>query len=117
MAHRRPEDLVFHYTTAADWEVSLVAGEHQVSGRGMNLDDEGFIHLCDADQRAGVWQRFWSGIGEPVVLLTVDATRLDPPIVRENTSGGAELFPHLYGPLSVSAVRSAAAVDGDGLPV
>lgn len=114
MAHRTPDDLVFHYTTAADWEVSLVAGEHRVSGRGMTLADEEFIHFCDADQRAGVWQRFWSGIEEPVVLLTVDATRLEPPIVRENTHGGVELFPHLYGPLPVDAVVRVRAVGPDG---
>lgn len=117
MADRPPGDLVFHYTTAADWERSQASGEHRVSGRGMTLSDQGFIHFCDADQRAGVWQRFWVGIDEPVVLLTVDATRLDPPIVRENTSGGTELFPHLYAPLPVSAVRSAVAVDGGGRPV
>lgn len=108
---------VYHYTTVADWQRSIVAGEHRVSGRGMTLSDEGFIHLCDAGQRAGVWQRFWSGIDEPVVLLTVDEQRLAPPLVRENTHGGAELFPHLYGPLPVAAVLSVDQVDAEGLPV
>lgn len=117
MTRRPPGDVVFHYTTAADWERSLAAGEHRVSGRGMTLADEGFIHLCDADQRAGVWQRFWFGIEEPMVLLSVDVRRLDPPIVRENAHGGTELFPHLYAPLPASAVLSAVAVDGDGAPV
>lgn len=109
--------LVFHYTTAADWEQSSTAGEHRVSGRGMTLSDEGFLHFCDADQRAGVWLRFWAGIQEPVVLLTIDPVRLDPPVVRENTHGGAELFPHLYGPLPVSAVLSVQSVDARGHPV
>ncbi|MEJ7650940.1 MAG: DUF952 domain-containing protein [Nakamurella sp.] len=110
-------ELLYHYTTIADWQRSIVAGEHRVSGRGMTLSDEGFIHLCDAGQRAGVWQRFWSGIDEPVVLLTVDATLVEPPVVRENTHGGAELFPHLYGPLPVAAVLSVDRVDADGHPV
>ncbi|WP_353647534.1 DUF952 domain-containing protein [Nakamurella sp. A5-74] len=116
MSEPEPEP-VYHYTTAADWQRSLAAGQHLVSGRGMTLSDEGFIHLCDATQRAGVWQRFWSGIDEPVVLLTVDTVRLDPPVVRENTHGGAELFPHLYGPLPVAAVLSVDPVDAEGLPV
>lgn len=116
MAHRQPDELVFHYTTAADWERSLATTEHRVSGRGMTLAGEGFIHFCDAGQRDGVWQRFWAGIDEPVVVLTVDATRLDPAIVRESTSGGTERFPHLYGPLPISAVLSAVPVDADGHP-
>lgn len=108
---------VYHYTTAADWQRSIVAGEHRVSGRGMTLSEEGFIHLCDAGQREGVWQRFWSGIDEPVVLLTVDEQRLAAPVVRENAHGGADLFPHLYGPMPVSAVLSVDPVDAEGHPV
>lgn len=108
---------MLHYTTAADWQRSLTAGEHTVSGRGMTLAEEGFIHLCSAAQRPGVWQRFWQQESEPVVLLTVDPDLLPVPLVWENTHGGDELFPHLYAPLPVPAVVAAAPVGADGEPV
>ena len=104
---------LYHYTTAADWEASSAAGEHRISGRGMTLADQGFIHFCYAGQRAGVWQRFWTAETQPVVLLTVDPDDLTD-LVDENTSGGTELFPHLYGPLPVDAVIAVHDVDGNG---
>ncbi len=112
----RSAEPIFHYTTAGDWERSLTAGEHRISGRGMTLQDQGFIHFCYAAQKSGVWQRFWATETEPVVLLTVDQARLPTPIVDENTTGGTELFPHLYGPLPAGAVISAAQVDRSGEP-
>lgn len=107
---------VYHYTTAVDWQRSLATGEHRISGRGMTLQDQVFIHFCYAAQRSGVWQRFWTDETAPVLLLTVDPSRLPTPIVEENTSGGSEQFPHLYGPLPVSAVTSAQLVDAAGEP-
>lgn len=107
---------LYHYTTAADWERSLADGEHRVSGRGMTLADQGFIHLCYESQRAGVWQRFWAAINEPVVLLMIDPDDLDADLVDENGSVGSELFPHLYGPLPVSAVVQVEPVGTDGEP-
>ncbi|WP_343074510.1 DUF952 domain-containing protein [Nakamurella aerolata] len=112
---------LYHYTVESDWEAATAAGEYRVSGRGLTLDGEGFIHFCYAGQRPGVWQRFWADIdlaAEPVVLLTVDPDDLDPQLLKdENTSGGTELFPHLYGPLPVEAVTAVHAVDAAGNPV
>jgi len=110
-------ERVYHYTTAVDWQRSLATGEHRISGRGMTLQDQGFIHFCYAAQRSGVWQRFWTDETAPVLLLTVDPSRLPTPIVEENTSGGSELFPHLYGALPTAAVMSAMPLDENGEPV
>lgn len=121
---------LYHYTTESDWDAAQAAGDYRISGRGLTLEGEGFIHLCYAGQRPGVWQRFWSDAdaGSPtgadtgsappaVVLLTVDPDDLDPELLRdENTSGGTELFPHLYGPLPIDAVTAVHAVDGAGNP-
>lgn len=111
---------LFHYTTEADWDRAVAQGEYRVSGRGMSLESEGFIHLCYPAQRAGVWQRYWADVdlaAEPVLLLSVDPDDLDSgSLVDENTSGGTELFPHLYGPLPLGAVSAAHPVGPDGLP-
>jgi uncharacterized protein (DUF952 family) len=98
--------LIYHLTFAADWDAAITVGSYRISGRGMTLDSEGFLHFSYAHQLAGVAQRFWRDPEEPVVLLTVDPDLLDLPVVAENTSGGSELFPHLYGPLPIPAVVS-----------
>ncbi len=96
--------MIFHLTLASDWKQSEAAGLHTISGRGMTLEGEGYLHFCYAEQLSGVAGRYWTGLTEPVCLLTVDPDLLDQPVIAENTSGGTELFPHLYGPLAVSAV-------------
>lgn len=108
---------LYHYTTAAGWDTSQTDGEHRISGRGMTLESEGFIHFCYADQRPGVWQRFWAAETAPVVLLTVDPDEVGEALVDENTSGGTELFPHLYGPLPLDAVIAVHDVDEAGEPI
>lgn len=123
---RGMHELLLHYSTVADWERSLAAGEHTISGRGMTLQREGFIHCCTAAQRDGVWQRFWSDVDEPLVLLQIDPALLPYDVTWEgpaHTAGAGPSkqeparFPHLYAPLPVSAVVGAAVVDlGTGLP-
>ncbi len=103
--------LIYHLTFDADWDAALTVGTYRVSGRGMTLESEGFLHFSYADQLAGVAQRFWREPETPVVLLTVNPDLLDLPVVEENTSGGTELFPHLYGPLPVTAVVSVTPID------
>lgn len=83
----------------------------------MTLAEQGFIHFCYADQRSGVWQRFWVDETAPVLLLTVDRAKLPKPIVDENTTGGTELFPHLYAPVPVAAVIDVQPVDASGEPL
>lgn len=116
MSDSAEHDVLLHYTTAAAWQRSEAAGQHVMSGRDRTLEAEGFIHFCTPAQREGVWKRHWAGIPEPVVLLQVDVDRLAGRLVYENTSGGDELFPHLYDALPVDAVTSVRQVDGGGRP-
>jgi uncharacterized protein (DUF952 family) len=41
-----------------------------------------------------------------LMLLEIDLDRAGVEVRWENLEGGTELFPHLYGPLAVAAVRS-----------
>lgn len=105
--------LIYHLGFDADWDSALTVGNYRVSGRGMTLESEGFLHFSYADQVAGVAQRFWHEPESPVVLLVVDPDLLDVPVVAENTSGGTELFPHVYGPLPVAAVVRVTPIEVD----
>jgi uncharacterized protein (DUF952 family) len=104
---------IYHVAFDEDWDAALTVGTYRVSARGMTLESEGFLHFSYAHQLGGVAQRFWRHPEAPVVLLTVDPDLLDAPVVDENTSGGTELFPHLYGPLPVAAVVRVTPIDVD----
>ena len=40
------------------------------------------------------------------MLLVLDQDKLHAELVFENTVGGVEQFPHLYGPVNRDAIRS-----------
>ena len=68
-------------------------------------DDErdGFIHFSTAGQLAGTLARHFAGQTD-LMLVAADAGALDGALRWEKSRGG-ELFPHLYAPLPLSAVR------------
>jgi uncharacterized protein (DUF952 family) len=91
--------ILYHITTLADWEAAQAAGSYQSDSLGA----QGFIHCSTREQVLKVANRFYRG-RHGLVLLAIDPTRLRPEVRYENLEGGAELFPHLYGPLNLDAV-------------
>jgi uncharacterized protein (DUF952 family) len=63
---------------------------------------DGFIHFSTAAQLAGTAAKHFAGQAA-LMLIAVDDGRLGPTLKWEPSRGG-ELFPHLYGPLSLDAV-------------
>jgi uncharacterized protein (DUF952 family) len=106
---------VYHLATADCWN-------RQISQNAYSPDafsNDGFIHCCTREQLAGVASRYYKNTSD-LLLLVVDCGRLHAELVYENTVGGDELFPHLYGPLNrdavVSAHSCAVTISGDLLP-
>ena len=64
---------------------------------------DGFIHFSTATQVAETAARHFANERD-LVLVAVDADALGRSLKWEPSRGGA-LFPHLYGPLPISAVR------------
>ncbi|TCP55147.1 uncharacterized protein (DUF952 family) [Tamaricihabitans halophyticus] len=96
---------LLHIAERVEWEAARSVGEYRISTRGVGLDEQGFIHLSLPEQVRGVAERFYAD-AEDLVLLVIDADRLTDPVRYEPPAPGvAEEFPHLYGPLPVSAVR------------
>jgi uncharacterized protein (DUF952 family) len=96
--------LVYHCSLVSEWRVAQSAGEYTISSRGRTLEQEGFVHASYAGQVAGVLERFYADLTDPLCLLTIDPYLLGVPVVAENLMGGTELFPHIYGPIPNSAV-------------
>jgi uncharacterized protein (DUF952 family) len=72
------------------------------------------VHFSTAEQVVETAARYFDG-QRGLTMLGVDETALGDALRWEPSRGGA-LFPHLYGPLPVEAVVTAAALAED-LPV
>lgn len=70
-------------------------------GAPVDLAD-GYIHLSAADQLHGTLDKHFAG-QSGLVIAEVDLTALGATVKWEVSRGGA-LFPHIYGPLPMSAV-------------
>lgn len=71
------------------------------AGAPIDLAD-GYIHLSSEAQLAETIDKHFAGAAE-LWIAAVDLTAIDDP-VRWEPSRGGQLFPHIYGPLPLSAV-------------
>lgn len=71
-------------------------------GAPVDLAD-GYIHFSTAAQVRETAEKHFKGQPD-LVLVAVDSDALGDELRWEHSRGG-ELFPHLYGPLPLSAVR------------
>jgi uncharacterized protein (DUF952 family) len=72
--------------------------------RGSEADRrDNFIHFSTAAQVAETAAKHFAGQSD-LLLISVDARKLGNALKWEPSRGGA-LFPHLYGPLTVEAVK------------
>ena len=92
-----------HLTTADEWESALREGAYAPD----TLAADGFVHLSEPEQVEATARRFFSGRSD-IVLLTLDPEKLGAPVVFEDLYGHGA-FPHLYGPIPLTAVVDAQA--------
>lgn len=97
-----PPERIFHIATAADWRRALETGTYTTSTVGVSLEEEGFIHASRRDQVQGVFDRYYRGVREDLVLLTIDPARLGSEVRVEPV--GDDTYPHVYGPIERRAV-------------
>ncbi|WP_069170781.1 DUF952 domain-containing protein [Streptomyces griseus] len=97
-------EQLLHLTEEPLWEAALRAGTYEMSTRGRTLAEEGFIHCSLPHQLPGVARALYGTAHEGLVVLVIDPDRLGVPVRYEALTPGGEEFPHLYGPLPVSAV-------------
>lgn len=95
--------VIFHIADRDRWLAAEQAGTYTASTVGLELADEGFIHLSTAEQVPGVLERFYRGVPN-LLLLHVDESLLTELLVFEEVGDAPESFPHLYGPLNTDAV-------------
>ena len=92
--------LIYKICPAPLWREA----EHEGVFRRAPIDvHDGYIHFSTAAQVAKTAAKHFAG-QDDLLLVAVDAEALGPALKWEPSRGGA-LFPHLYGPLALTAVR------------
>ncbi|HMN63308.1 MAG TPA: DUF952 domain-containing protein [Anaerolinea sp.] len=95
--------FIYHITPLRDWQAAQAAGTYTAD----SLEREGFIHCSTAEQVVDTANRYYAGqAGLALLRIRVEALRAE--VRYENLVGGEMLFPHIYGPLNLDAVESAA---------
>ena len=95
-----PTTLIYKVVARGLWREAQASGE--LLGAEVDLAD-GYIHFSTAEQLAETLRRHLAG-QDDLLLLCVAAADLGSHLKWEPSRGGA-LFPHLYAPLPLAAVR------------
>ena len=106
--------IAYKLVDRAAWERARAAGAFD----GSAVDHaDGYIHMSTPAQLAETARRHYAG-QTGLLLVTVDTARLGHGLKWEASRGGA-LFPHLYGPLPLSATTAerGLSVDADGVMI
>lgn len=93
-------EMLYRIALVADVQTAEVQGYFESA----DLAAEGFIHCSFLHQVMGVSRRHYAG-QQGLVLFSIDPAAVDCEIRVENTSGGTELYPHIYGQVPWAAVR------------
>ena len=91
---------IYKIATEALWREAEAKGVF--TGAPIDLQD-GFIHFSTAAQAVETVRRHFAG-QDGLLLIAIDADKLGDALKYEVSRGG-DLFPHLYAPLDVGAVR------------
>lgn len=95
--------LIYHIAQAKDADDAALVKSYRCA----SLDSEGFIHCCKPEQLAGVVERYYSDT-TGLLVMHINSDLLQAELVYENTVGGEELFPHVYGEINMDAVQQVA---------
>ena len=96
---------------AGEW-IAAASGDTYVPGA---YAAESFIHCSYREQLDGVYERYYAGRDDDLVLLEIDRVTLEALVgasaVVDEASTNGELFPHVYVPLPHGAVRAVRDLD------
>ena len=92
-------EMLYRIAPATDVEAAKAQGYFESA----DLAAEGFIHCSFLHQVMGVSRRHYAG-QQGLILFSIDPTAVACEIRVENTSGGTELYPHIYGRVPWAAV-------------
>ncbi|NOT73969.1 MAG: DUF952 domain-containing protein [Cyclobacteriaceae bacterium] len=102
--------MIYHITPKNYWE----GQKNRSHYAPLEFEREGFIHCSKADQLKGVLQRYYSGQTD-LLILEIDESKLDVKLLYE-VGGTGELFPHVYGGISMNSILKVTPLSNFSLP-
>jgi uncharacterized protein (DUF952 family) len=100
--------LILHITSKVEWLEAQERREYIAP----SLQSEGFIHCSTEKQVLHVANAFYRGRTD-LVLLQIDEAKLNSELKWEPPAGPpapghfpSDLFPHIYGPINLTAVSA-----------
>lgn len=90
---------IYHITKKAVWSEAADKGVYDFCG----LESEGFIHCSTWEQTIPTANKYFRD-KENLLLLKINTPNIKSEIKFENTTGGDEKYPHIYGPIDLKAV-------------
>lgn len=91
---------IYHVCRRSEWDVAASRGRYDGSSQDAA---DGFIHFSGPAQLVASVAKHRAG-QDGLVLVAADPAALGAALKWEVSRGGA-LFPHLYGPLPLAAVK------------
>jgi uncharacterized protein (DUF952 family) len=95
--------MILHITTPELWEAAKLNNSYEAP----SLSIEGFIHCSTMEQITHTADRFYPS-REGLVLLCIEEDLLESELKWEEASETSphynNRFPHIYGPINISAV-------------
>ena len=99
---------VLHVTRTDLWARAVEEGSYRGSTRDLDLAEVGFVHASAAEQLPDVMAGLFADVSlDDHVVLVIDAPTCDAdgsPVRWEVPDDSVQPFPHIYGPVPVSAV-------------
>lgn len=93
--------MILHIARRGEWDTAVTLGQYTTD----SLATEGFIHCSTVEQVLVPANERFRGQTD-LLLLCIDPALLAAPLVYEDCYETGMLFPHIYGPLNVTAVQS-----------
>jgi len=91
-------ERIFHIVAAAEWQAACEVGRYVPQ----SIAREGFVHCSFAHQVAGTANHLYRD-RQDLIVVEVDPSRLEDPVVVEDLYGMNQDFPHVYGAIPTRA--------------
>jgi uncharacterized protein (DUF952 family) len=93
---------LLHVVRKDVWDAAVAAGEYAPA----ELQREGFLHCCTAEQLAFVLGRHFVGVTD-LLIVSFETDRTPSEVRWVKSEPDQAPFPHLYGPIPMAAIRGA----------
>lgn len=103
-----PAPLIWHITELPSWDAAVREGTYTRSTRDRSLVEVGFIHASWPEQVSMVAKRVYPDRPDDLVILEIDVSRVEAAGIAVDIEpaddGTGRGYPHINGPLPISAV-------------